>query len=103
MTKESYKTKHQDTLSQNVLDSVLASQGLEQKGMQENSFVEAFGNFFLSSSQFNNPKEKEKAMKQVAMLTFDAITRTTQAKEVTVESLTKFLDICTPLPEDCGG
>ena len=39
-------------------------------------------------------------MKQVAMLTFDVITRTAQAKEVTVDSLTKFLDTCTPLPED---
>ena len=100
MTKESFKAKHQDTLSQGVLDGVLASQGLAEKGIQEKSFVDTFGNFFLSSAQFNNPQEKEKAMKQVAMLTFDAITRTTQTTDVTVESLTKFLDTCTPLSDD---
>ena len=41
-------------------------------------------------------------MKQVAMLTFDVITRTAQAKEVTVDSLTKFLDTCTPCSRTNG-
>ena len=100
LTKKVFLEKHNDQLSNQVLDGVLASENLEKKGIDEAKFVNIFGDFFLPTVKFNDPKEKEKAEKKIVMLTFDVITRTTKTKVVTADSLTKFLDICTPLPDD---
>ena len=48
----------------------------------------------------NSKKDKDNAQKKVIMLAFDVITRTTKTKTITADSLTKFLDVCTPLEDD---